>query len=524
MFGCHVTLTNNEKNILFFYFIDGAPTPTAGLQRSQSFVHKKPSETEVKSARPPESVSLFRSQSDSESKVHKDQTKKLTASTEITHGEAISKTNCKNLQSEREFSDSRQSESVGKLNGISLKSEKFSHKPPLPISNKQTDIDNGETRLKQVEAGCLPPRAPKRHSIALGTESKLRTKPDSSLNGLQTNFVHSDNETNIVGSKTLPYSNEHQQDVPSKDVKFKSKFASILISRANIDRRRSTSDLLSETKTISSFSSQDSERPIRSETTSFRVTDIQDGAHKSPEKPSVKTNTDSDSRLTPNIEWLEDKKRTIPTPNELDKLMSSMDIEAAFSQILDAVETTSANGDIEETIVPESPIMEEESESSTSSVIELTNIADSKHKMDEDCGENLHKTDNYKEITNDLGDKSVQKQPDEIKEKSSEMLNGDVNDVHNLSGLNGDGSNGAIHEDNSQSKSESKPDFGYFCVLSVCKPIRCPVNLINIILLSYTVINDKSQYAKFSQLQGWLDMEKPAWLSGERVRLMTWWL
>ena len=62
-------------------------------------------------------------------------------------------------------------------------------------------------------------------------------------------------------------------------------------------------------------------------------------------------------RLSPSIPWLEEKKKSSPTPSELDKLMSTMDIENAFSQILDAVEQCPGSTDTSEPPTPDTPIV-----------------------------------------------------------------------------------------------------------------------------------------------------------------------
>ena len=72
-----------------------------------------------------------------------------------------------------------------------------------------------------------------------------------------------------------------------------------------------------------------------------------------------------DSKLNPSLAWLKEKRKSVPTPHDIEKLMSTMEIEAAFSEILDAVETFPDEKSLVETVTAkDSPIIEEGSDSS----------------------------------------------------------------------------------------------------------------------------------------------------------------
>ena len=96
-------------------------------------------------------------------------------------------------------------------------------------------------------------------------------------------------------------------------------------------------------------------------------------------------------RLSPIIPWLEEKKKSSPTPNELDKLMSTMDIENAFSQILDAVEKCPEGTSTSEPSTPDIPIVpiveEEHSCDSGASGLESANEEVNENKNNEDKSE-----------------------------------------------------------------------------------------------------------------------------------------
>lgn len=70
--------------------------------------------------------------------------------------------------------------------------------------------------------------------------------------------------------------------------------------------------------------------------------------------------TEIDSRLSPSLLWLEEKRKSLPLSNDIDKLMSTMDIEAAFSEILGAVEEFQEQNDTEELETSNIPVVEED--------------------------------------------------------------------------------------------------------------------------------------------------------------------
>lgn len=78
-------------------------------------------------------------------------------------------------------------------------------------------------------------------------------------------------------------------------------------------------------------------------------------------------NKDSeDKRVSPSLQWLAEKRKSLTTPNDVDKLLSTLDIEQAFSDILDAVEKFPEDKKAMDTLASaDIPILEEEmSESS----------------------------------------------------------------------------------------------------------------------------------------------------------------
>ena len=96
----------------------------------------------------------------------------------------------------------------------------------------------------------------------------------------------------------------------------------------------------------------------------------------------TKKETNND-RLSPNIPWLEDKIKSSPTPNELDKLMSTMDIEQAFSQILDDVDKFPVGNDKSEPTTPDTPIVPISEEESCSHESSASSIESANEEMDE---------------------------------------------------------------------------------------------------------------------------------------------
>ena len=91
----------------------------------------------------------------------------------------------------------------------------------------------------------------------------------------------------------------------------------------------------------------------------------------------------NNDRLSPNIPWLEDKIKSSPTPNELDKLMSTMDIEQAFSQILDDVDKFPVGNDKSEPTTPDTPIVPISEEESCSHESSASSIESANEEMDE---------------------------------------------------------------------------------------------------------------------------------------------
>ncbi|XP_053375508.1 titin homolog isoform X2 [Mercenaria mercenaria] len=75
----------------------------------------------------------------------------------------------------------------------------------------------------------------------------------------------------------------------------------------------------------------------------------------------LNTTHEKDSRLSPSLLWLEEKRKSLPLSKDIDKLMSTMDIEAAFSEILGAVEEFPEQNDMTDISSADVPILEEDS-------------------------------------------------------------------------------------------------------------------------------------------------------------------
>lgn len=78
-------------------------------------------------------------------------------------------------------------------------------------------------------------------------------------------------------------------------------------------------------------------------------------------EPKVQENSREDKRLSPPLLWLEEKRKSLNTTSESDKLLSTLDIEAAFSEILGAVDDIPEKKAMMETATTEVPILEEDS-------------------------------------------------------------------------------------------------------------------------------------------------------------------
>ena len=151
---------------------------------------------------------------------------------------------------------------------------------------------------------------------------------------------------------------------------------------------------------------------------------------------SVQLNTTEketkNDRLSPSIPWLEDKIKSSPTPNELDKLMSTMDIEQAFSQILDAVEHFPTGTDTSEPPTPDGPINPIfEEEGSSASGLESAN-----EEVDESRG--IHKVElihSNKEAQNESSvSEEIKMTPvneKEVIDDPSDLTNSEVKDITN---------------------------------------------------------------------------------------------
>lgn len=89
----------------------------------------------------------------------------------------------------------------------------------------------------------------------------------------------------------------------------------------------------------------------------IKYDDKQDGS----EHLHVNIRSEVDSRLSPCLLWLEEKRKSLTPSNDLENLLSTMEIEAAFSEILGAVEEFPDHKNGIEIPSADIPILEEES-------------------------------------------------------------------------------------------------------------------------------------------------------------------
>lgn len=144
--------------------------------------------------------------------------------------------------------------------------------------------------------------------------------------------------------------------------------------------------------------------------------------NKLPSNGLFNSDIEHDSKVNPSIAWLQEKRKSVPTPHDIEKLMSTMEIEAAFSEILDAVEKFPEEKSVVESVATvDGPIMEEGSDSSG---------------MEEDLNKNKKSVPNneitHKKVKEGQGDDSG------VENGENDLENMDYNELNNK--------NSAIHQ------------------------------------------------------------------------------
>ncbi|XP_060584855.1 muscle M-line assembly protein unc-89-like isoform X3 [Ruditapes philippinarum] len=218
--------------------------------------------------------------------------------------------------------------------------------------------------------------------------------------------------------------------------KGKSKGHHILVSRADVERnkqsklvnlRRDRSNSEPHIKSVSSGTSSKKNKPDvidktnKCESDNSNVTtvksserslveevvdgntelDVKIGNKVSDSNNHLTASPENDTRLSPSLLWLEEKRKSLPLLKDIDKFMSTMDIEAAFSEILGAVEEFPEQNEVSDVLTTDGPILEEEN--CDSSELE----EDSKGSFSNDIsGDNEIAVDVKKEtINNEINDK-----------------------------------------------------------------------------------------------------------------------
>ena len=252
----------------------------------------------------------------------------------------------------------------------------------------------------------------------------------------------------------------------------------ILISRANsessLQRKLKDTDnkskdksvkQLKDTKNLSKLQNKDtkSKEIYENEIEKTVLKSVENQNNVKDNKLDATSKQKSTERLSPSIPWLEEKKKSSPTPNELDKLMSTMDIENAFSQILDAVEQCPEGPSISEHPTPDIPIVEEEQISeSGASDLQSANEVVTKNKNVKDKSEEVpvhFENDNVDNMTVNQNEMLVQDKMETVTEVSGNTETVDKN--RNMSNNNAE-TNSAI-KSNSGITKKSEGRLNVFC-------------------------------------------------------------
>ncbi|XP_052798476.1 muscle M-line assembly protein unc-89-like isoform X3 [Mya arenaria] len=119
------------------------------------------------------------------------------------------------------------------------------------------------------------------------------------------------------------------------------------------------------------------------------------GKVESQQKNNLTADVDDNTRLSPSLQWLEEKRKSLTTPSDVDKLMSTMDIEQAFSEILDAVDKFPEEKALGEPVISaDIPILEEELGESS--------------EMEEDLNKNKKSEPNLESSLSSMSDNSAE--------------------------------------------------------------------------------------------------------------------
>ena len=281
-----------------------------------------------------------------------------------------------------------QSKTDGVFNHVKL-SETSSHKSAS--ERKRFSINEEKLSILQPVSAEKPYVKQRKHSLeSLADSYRLRDQEDKSnriFNAKLLNNVIGKLEDKISKSSSKILIRRASETSLLKDAKDKDTSISRDCSAKQI---KDSENLLKTQHKLEQFKERH-----KNDKSAVNGSESQNSLHENDRDAAIKEI--SNERLSPNIPWLEEKKKSSPTPNDLDKLMSTMDIEDAFSQILDAVEHFPVGTDTSEPPTPEAPIVpivEEDHgndssasglESSNEEVDENKNVCQTEQVIDEVC-------------------------------------------------------------------------------------------------------------------------------------------
>ena len=276
----------------------------------------------------------------------------------------------------------RNSGNTDKSNTVSNGKRDNSHRTLKTSSSNETEKGYSQNKTSELISESKKPV-----SILKETVTKLENQKKNRILEKCEIFEKADNKESVT--KVQP--EIHKEEI--RNDKTKSKNQHILVSRADVERnkqnrlvnlRRNRSNSEPHIKSPNSFKkSQEDKGDITDNTVEcdsdnksvknsdrFKVVEeIVDGDTELDVKIGNKVNQsnkhlnathDNDNRLSPSLLWLEEKRKSLPLSKDIDKLMSTMDIEAAFSEILGAVEEFPDQNDVTEVQATDVPILEEE--------------------------------------------------------------------------------------------------------------------------------------------------------------------
>ncbi|WAR02979.1 SMTN-like protein, partial [Mya arenaria] len=244
----------------------------------------------------------------------------------------------------------------------------------------QTGLQRSQSFVQQKS--CEPVSSSQANGLLVGRSHSVIDKHSPSTSCRE---VRDKGET--VQNKTSKLNGFTHEDIPVK-----SRFSS---EELKPPRPKSSITVSSKSQSCELNADKPSRHSLKDNTRFDTDDNYVNGKVESQQKNNLTADVDDNTRLSPSLQWLEEKRKSLTTPSDVDKLMSTMDIEQAFSEILDAVDKFPEEKALGEPVISaDIPILEEELGESS--------------EMEEDLNKNKKSEPNLESSLSSMSDNSAE--------------------------------------------------------------------------------------------------------------------